>query len=302
MRARIALFSILVVGFALRAEAAAIPIFIVAGQSNAVGAATDASTLAAEWKSAQSNVLYAGSQLSAVNWAPLQAPTETDLTRVFSGNGFGPELTLGKTISDALDGQQVGIVKFAVNGTSLCVDWNPNTAGSLYFQMLDRVDDALAQLSIQHPGTTGYVAGFVWMQGERDSNVYQRTTEEYQADLTEFIGFVRDAFGDSDLPFVFGLIDNAGAGTDAVRQAQFNVAATVADTFLFDTDACERVTPTDIHFNTQGTVDLGIGFANGYLALASVPEPAMVVLLVTGILGWFVYTQVAKGGRRRVDS
>ncbi len=284
----IGVFTIAVfVGSGLTAWADHIPVFIVAGQSNAVGYATDTNEISSSLLTPQSNVLYAGSQLLAVNWAALQAPTETDTSRVPSGRGFGPELMLGKTISDAWGGQEVGIVKFAMNASSLCVDWNPNTPGSYYFQMLDRVNDALAQLPSQHPGTTGYVAGFFWMQGERDSNVYQRTTEEYQTDLTNFIGALRTAFGNEDLPFVFGLINNAGAGTAAVRQAQINVAATVLNTCLVDTDSYERVTPTDIHFNSVGMVSLGTGFGEGYLSV--VPEPGCFVLLLCGVAGSFVW-------------
>ena len=63
-------------------------------------------------KAVQPNVLYAGPQELPVNWAPLQPPTQSRLQR----HGFGPELMVGKTISDACGGQRVAEIKFAVNG------------------------------------------------------------------------------------------------------------------------------------------------------------------------------------------
>ena len=205
--------------------------------------------------------------------AAVTPPTQVQQTA--SGSGFGPELSAGETISNALGGEQVGEVKFAVNGTNLYSQWNPSTPGGLYSQMVTQVQTALADLPIQQPGVTGKVAGFFWMQGESDVG---RTTAEYQADLTNFIASVRATFGDPNLPFIFGLINDAGAGTDLIRQAQENVAMTVPNTFLVDTDSYPRDTPNDdIHFNTEGTIDLGIGFADAFLT--TVPEPSSVVAL-----------------------
>lgn len=139
------------------------------------------------------------------------------------------------------------------------------------------VNEAVANLPVQQPGTTGRVAGFFWMQGESDAWA-GRTTAQYQADLTNLISRVRADFGDPNLPFVFGLIYPA-EDTAAVRQAQMNVAATVPHTFLFNTDSLPRV---NVHFDTQGTVDLGIGFGKGYLSI--VPRSAAAAMLL-GLAG-----------------
>jgi len=261
-----------------------IPVFVIAGQSNAVGFATNTRELSTTLRAAQPNVLYTGPQESAISWATLKPPTQ--FSQVDSGHGFGPELMVGKTISDALGGQLVVEVKFAIGGTDLYNQWNPETPGSYYASMRTRVSQALALLPTQRPSTTGRVAGFFWMQGESDA-LAGRTTAQYKADLTDFIGHLRSDFGDPNLPFVFGLINNSGGNTDAIRQAQFNVAATVPHTFLFNTDVCQRVRPGDIHFNSQGTVDMGVGFGNGYLQI--VPEPSTLVLLGCGLLGLLAY-------------
>jgi hypothetical protein len=245
---------------AIRVEADEIPVFVVAGQSNAVGAGTDAAALSDALKPAQPNVLFQG-QLYPIRWRQLEPPTH-------GTNSFGPELTVGKTISDALGGKQVAVVKFACSGTNLYDQWNPDAGTSLYCGMQKIVKEALETLPNQQSGTTGRIAGFFWMQGESDAWA-GRTTEQYEHDLRNLIKHVRADFGDPSLPFVFGLI-YPDAGTASIRQAQRNVAASVPSTSLVDTDSCSRV---NVHFDTKGTVDLGIGFAKGYLSIASEASP-----------------------------
>jgi hypothetical protein len=275
---------IVLVCVAVRAGAAEIPVFVIAGQSNAVGNGSDVTKLSSNLLKTQPNVLYSGQPLMSVNpltpapirWALLKPPTQ--LEHIYAKQGFGPELTVGKTISDALGGGQVGEIKFAVSGSDLHRNWNPEKPGSYYHLMLKRVNDGLAALPTQQVGTTGRVAGFFWMQGESDAA--NRTKEQYQADLTNLISHVRADFHDVNLPFVFGSVNHCGTPVQiqAIRQAQTNVAKLIPRTFLFDTDHCERCEPKSmgglIHFNSQGLVNLGIGFGKGYLSIVSqTPDP-----------------------------
>ncbi len=264
--------------------AAQIPLFVIAGQSNAVGAGTDSTTLSASLQAAQPDVLYSGPQESAVSWAPLVPPTQ--LAQTDYGHGFGPELMVGKTISDARGGQLVAETKFAVDGTNLYSQWNPNIPGSLYYQMLTRVNDALADLPLQEPGTTGKVAGFFWMQGESDAQAGQ-TTQQYQANLTNLIADVRADFDDPDLPFIIGRITPIWGDGYSVRDAEANVAATVPFTCMVDTDNFPRNPSDSIHYSTQGMVQLGTAFGNAYLSI--VPEPSTLTLLAVGVIGLLGY-------------
>src|SRR3954452_12241973 len=95
------------------ARAADIPLFVFAGQSNAVGYGTDATQLTAQQAANQANVRWAGQQDFAINWQSMHAPTEVG-GNVTSGHGFGPELTAPLTISNANGNQLVAAVKFAV--------------------------------------------------------------------------------------------------------------------------------------------------------------------------------------------
>ena len=288
------------------ARAGVMPVFIVAGQSNATGYATNSAVLSAPWQAAQPNVLYSGEGGTAVNWVPLHAPTQTQTT-LYWGSGFGPELTLGQTISSLTGNKPVGIVKYAVNGSDLVHDWNPQYFTDPYYHpgannynyLKSRVTDSLTNLPFQQGGATGKVAAFFWMQGESDA-LQGRTTAQYEADLTNFIATVRTDYG-ANLPFIFGLINNAdsvfnqpgvtfsGPNTAAIRQAQKDIASAssnpafslghlIPNTYLVDTDAFARDNASDLlHFNNQGIMDLGTAFAQQYVN--TIPEPATLSLL-----------------------
>jgi hypothetical protein len=266
-----------------------IPVFVIAGQSNAVGSGTSYQTLSSTLKVTQPNVLYCGPQESAIQWTSLVPPTQVSQMAYPNDpqGGFGPELMAGKTISDALGGKLVGEVKYAVGGTNLYQQWNPDIAGSYYYSMRARVKDALAALPNQQAGTTGKVAGFFWMQGESDANA-ARTTAQYEADLTDLIAHVRSDFADPKLPFVFGRITTIWANAENIRQAQANVAAKIPFTYMVDTDAFGRLPyPEDGHYDNQGMLDLGTAFGNAYLKVATVPEPTTMAMGATVFAGLF---------------
>jgi hypothetical protein len=166
--------------------AGAVPVFVFAGQSNAVGVDT-LDELRADQLAPQPNVLFYGPNESGNTWGPLTpssiSPNSVDgINR--TGGSYGPEISTGKTISKALGGALVAEVKLAVGATALFDTWNP-ARGELCHNMVARVNQSLADLQTQR-GLTGYVAGFFWMQGESDA---PRT--DYAANLRNFIASVR---------------------------------------------------------------------------------------------------------------
>jgi hypothetical protein len=282
-----------------------IPIYIVAGQSNAGGFATNSDLLTAAQRLPQSNVLYPGpagpAWQSPIQWANLQAPTQygpdgsgggpnTSPSQNLYGHGFGPEYTLGQTLSSLQGNETVGIVKYS-GGTNLHDHWQPTFAGSSsynpYNELMSRVNQSLAFLPFQHGGDTGTVAGFFWMQGEADAQD-QRTTQQYETDLINFIAQVRADLGNPNLPFVYGLINDAAGSNDQIRQAQMDVASNVnngfadkvPNTYLVNTDSFQRDSSTivgydannnpvydTVHFTNQGEMDLGAAMAQGYMSI-----------------------------------
>lgn len=280
-----------VIAISNMATAEIIPVFVFAGQSNALARRADYTQLTgglSSWTAPQSNVLFAGPQGEGENGIPTwQAIQPVNATL----SSFGPELSAGKTIATALN-QTVAVTKFAVGSTYLAdktlanQTWNPSKSGGLYSQMLSRVQSSLTQLPLQQPGKTGQVAAFFWMQGENDA-IAAVDANAYQANLTSFISSVRSDFNNPNLPFIFGQInvsDNPSwaANSIVIRQAQANIAALDPHAYLVGTDTFGRVAGDFVHFNTQGVIDLGVGFGNAYLA--AVPEPGTLALIPLGLL------------------
>jgi acetyltransferase-like isoleucine patch superfamily enzyme len=247
------------------ASPAVVPVLVFAGQSNAVGVDT-LDELRTDQLGPQPNVLFYGPNENGNLWGPFtpssNSPNLIDgLGR--TGGSFGPEISTGKTISNALGGALVVEVKLAVGATALFDRWNP-VGGDLYGKMIARVNQSLADLRTQL-GYTGYVAGFFWMQGESDA-IASRT--DYAANLREFIASVRHDFSNPNLPFVFGQIrDFDHTVSTPLREQQQAVAddETVTNKeFVLTDDLCHH---DFIHFNGRGIYSLGQRFAVSYLSI-----------------------------------
>lgn len=264
-------------------------VIILAGQSNAVGYGSNANQLPPELYAPQTDVLFwyeEGPYNSIHNpswrissggqFVPLRYQTDA-VFGTFGGiqNGFGPEIKLGRDAQDA-PGWNVAILKFAINATSLAVDWDPDTGDSLYLQMIPRVNAALAGLA--NSGYEPRLRGFMWMQGEWDARSTIQAGQ-YAANLTEFIERLRAELSEPGLPFVIGRLNSeiwrSGIGiTQAnlatVRAAQRTVAATVPKTFLINTDDIPQLSDR-LHFSAAGQLELGARFAEAHWALSGVP-------------------------------
>ena len=244
-----------------------VPVFVFAGQSNAVGVDT-LDELRADQLAPQPNVLFYGPNESGNIWGPLtpssNSPNLIDgLGR--TGGSFGPEISTGKTFSDALGGALVAEVKLAVGATALFDRWNP-AGGDLYQRMVARVNQSLADLQTQL-GRTGYVAGFFWMQGESDA-LSDAFRDDYAANLRNFIASVRRDFNNPNLPFVFGqIIDFSPPDSTILRGQQQAVAddnTVTHKAFISTDDLCHH---DFIHFNGRAIYALGVRFGTGYLSI-----------------------------------
>ena len=160
--------------------AAAIPVYLLAGQSNLQGEAETANlsdqSLLAPFPQAQI-------------WNNTQG-TFVDLALGFDGQtvNMGPEFGFGRQTVE-LSNDPVYLVKFGRGATSLAEDWNPDGTGAKYNQFVQTVDDALTGLATS--GVAYTVAGLVWQQGESDTYV-NRSAQIYEDNLTHFIDRVRE--------------------------------------------------------------------------------------------------------------
>lgn len=243
------------------AQADAIKVFLLGGQSN-MGGRADATGLSTELQGSQSDVLYYSGTLG---------PLETVHPDGVNAGEFGPEVTFGRSIADAFPSTNFALIKYAAGGTSLYEDWAPDTgsgAGSKYADFQTTVTNGLQAL--EDAGHTVEIIGMLWHQGESDAAEGQAAN--YQANLTNFIADIRGKYG-SDLPFLIGEISRDYAGEVTVADAQIAVGAAVDNaTFV---QASDLSFADSNHFDTAGMITLGERFANSYATNYSsfVPEP-----------------------------
>jgi hypothetical protein len=250
-----------------KAPVAPIRVYVFAGQSNMVGAATMAAQLpivAPALQVPKNAVSFWGPTTDAPrSWAPLQAPTEV-WKNIFR-EGFGPELSAGRKLAELHPGWRIGVAKFAWNATSLYWDWDPNRTHSKYDLMIGGVRHAMTKLSVKLKAPVR-LGGFFWMQGESDADSYEHATS-YGASLKEFIASVRADLRAPNLPFVIGQIDDVRKYhpvllpySKIVRAEQVRVARADPHAFLVRTDGLGHTAASPIHFNSKGTIELGRRF------------------------------------------
>jgi hypothetical protein len=120
---------------------------------------------------------------------------------------IGPEFGFGHTVGEALD-EPVLLIKTAWGGKSLAVDFRPPSAGGqigpFYEQMIKHVKEVLGDIKAHYPeyDGNGYeLVGFGWHQGWND-RINQAHNDAYEENMVHFIHDVRKEFDVSELPFV----------------------------------------------------------------------------------------------------
>jgi len=167
---------------------------------------------------------------------------------------FGPEVSFGPAIAEALPGKKVLLIKFAEGGTSLGKDWNPNAKGKLYENFIKFVK--ATQEMLKTKGDTCEIRGMLWHQGESDAGM---APGKYQEALTEFIAKVRGDLGVKDLPFVIGQVYDNGKRTNIIAD-QKATAKAVPKTGFLDAAGLETY-DKGTHFDAKSQIEMGKRFA-----------------------------------------
>jgi len=255
-----------------------VPVFLLTGQSNMTGYAS-ANDLTTDQKKSIDNVkiymdlTWEGDDTKERKWLTLGPGFGS------SGSNIGPELFLGKTLSDALPGKKIAFVKsccgstYLGNNTAKASDcWVPpssnnGTAGAHYKRMLTSIDAALKSFNTAFDTTlyTPRWAGFVWLQGEFDGQD-QKLANAYEANLTCLINDVRKDLKVTDLPIIIPMIDvqSSWQFNSTIRAAEAAVTKKMKNVDTLDTKGF----PTDnVHYKAQGQVKIGTIAAQRWIAM-----------------------------------
>lgn len=184
-----------------------------------------------------------------------------------SGTGFGPELTFGRNMADALANDHIALIKIRSAGDSLAIDFDPRAPGSSWVRLIETVNHGLADLAAN--GVQPEVVGMIWSQGRTDAR-YEDRALGYEANLADFIQAVREEFGQPNLPFILERIPNTNT-TDApymsvVSQAQLDVSAATPNTRILSSYNIP-VGPDGASFTAAGQLEFGTRFADKMLDL-----------------------------------
>jgi hypothetical protein len=244
-------------------------VFLIGGQSNADGRAATSGLPASPV-----NLQLPQDDVDLFYKVEGKSPTLTTLRPGLSEtNGFGPEVTFGRRLSDALaDGvtTRIALIKYANGGTNLHTHWkgggNATTTGdgSEYLVFQQTVSGGLAALTAAYPSTTITLEGMLWVQGESDIN----QAANYQANLNTFIADIRATYG-TDLWFVISRLSSGQTNLNATNLATIRAGqAAVADAdplnALLDTDGF-GMSGDNLHFNATGYHEIGNGAAASLL-------------------------------------
>src|SRR5579872_3185446 len=261
-------------------------VFVVSGQSNAVGYNNIRGYHGGREPFPESFRV----QPQILCWADVNdtiAATKNAWTTLHVGDAgaFGPEISFAHDLQAALPHSAIAIVKYAVGGTGIArsVDytnyipgfehfddhnrnWHPPSdgrdGGILYTELLANIRNATAALDRQ--GIKWQFAGFVWMQGEHEASISRTMAEDYENLLAGFIQSVRRDLHSPSLPFVIGGVnDHTWKYKDIARKCQAEVCHKDRHAILVPTlDLPRNVRAGDgAHFDADGMLTLGSRFA-----------------------------------------
>ena len=233
-------------------------VFILAGQSNMVGQG-DTAALSEDLSRLPPNVRYY---------------LDGEPASIAAGNRFGPEVTFADELSEAYPQETIVLIKFALGGSSLLAwapDWTPEAAeltqnqgqGPLYRRLMEYV--ASSRSALPH---NARLAAVLWMQGERDAR-FPAAGEQYGANLSVLVDRIREDLDAPDLPFIFGQVNpppERYPASEDVRNAQEAAERLIHGATMVSTEGLAKH-DDDLHYNSEGQLELGRRFARAYLAM-----------------------------------
>ncbi len=278
---------------AAKETAKSIDLLIVAGQSNATGFDTDPTKLGADDLDALIRFRFrAGdpppddhdsisprNKWSVLSVQPLGQPGPKSEPRQYGNfsnpsGGFGPEISFARKLKRR--DQQVGrvselaVVKVAFSGTSVADDWDPTgegKRGACYRTLVEEV--RAAQLLAEAEGLTVNFRGLMWVQGESDANA--NDAPKYAERLKAMFETFRSDIKAERLPILVSVNVHFHEGKNKfmpdIIAAQKQVGHELSDCRYVDTS--EVGLANDVHFNSEGTIEVGKRFASALLAMES---------------------------------
>lgn len=308
------------------ATAEEIDLLIVSGQSNAVG--YDAKPDHLPTDDVDAKVMFwwrcgdpppdehdstSGSQWTHLQAQPLGNPKKPRQGRQYGNfaqpeGGFGPEIGLARTLAKK-EGKRFAVVKAAFSGTGMQRDWNPadpGEGGSCYRALVSETLNAIA--TAKKDGIVLRPRAFVWVQGESDAKAEHAAF--YADNLGAMLNQFRSDIGAPNLTALIAVNTQFGAGKNEFMPIVIEQQKLLAsrDMHCEYVDTSEATVANRVHYDAQGTLDVGQWAAESLLQSESNPpgtvretrrkllagEPVKVVCFGDSVTGVYYHT----GSRR----
>lgn len=181
---------------------AALPLYLIKGQSNAQGRGDASASLIYPTNTSVPGVIV--NRTEPTDLAYMVSGRTESADNFFSSGNYAINAKFGADMA-VYHGSDVIIVKGAYGGTSLNSDWWPNGApGQTLIDSLN-VDKEIMNM-LDRMGRNYYLAGMVWFQGESDG-LGETPANAYEQNFREIIAYIRDFHNVPTLPFLAVKLD-----------------------------------------------------------------------------------------------
>lgn len=248
------------------ADAGHFRIFILTGQSNALGTTNGAETdVSPGADAADSRVKFFWHNVADATTSLGDSGGAFTTLQAQQGNYYpgsiahwGPEIGFARTLTRAGVGN-IAIVK-ASRGGGGNTHWSKSASGHMYGHVVATVQAATAALSAD--GHTFDIAGLLYLQGESDS------TEEAAiagTRLKELVDNLRaDLPNAANLHAIIGGIAAVGSSRDTVRANHSSIAAATSYIDFFPNLDLQAEVTDGLHFNRAAKLRIGNRFAQAF--------------------------------------
>lgn len=251
------LLSAVLVLFATSLHAQPIDVYIIAGQSNASGAASP--PLPPAMYNGQDNLYNYKQKNPNVSGFLESASWETVRTLYPNayGSTYGPEITFAYEVEQRT-GNKIAVIKTSQGASSLSGMWLPSLH-NIYDWSVAKIQSSLSDLTVA--GYQPKLAGILWIQGEADASSLGWNT--YSENLTTLFDAYRTDLGQADLPVYLNLLHGGSKHVyrDQLRSEQLDFLSEYPNAFGCDPSALPLSADLE-HYMAEGQLGLGRLFAN----------------------------------------
>lgn len=282
-------------------------LFILDGQSNAAPHG-NGDALANSWKQEVADTLINPQKVRNTNenngvanpflqsWIAANPYEMRALDFGIQDSGFGPELTFIKTLKPHFPNHILAVAQRSLGGTSI-VAWDKNHSNAAwnqamnqahgpnqlpkppqYPQLMELKQQAVTTLNQLGGVSSVTVAGLLWVQNEQDvGNTYG--AQHYEENLRKLVRNVRADWAVPQMPFMFVNAHTHDGSVNAQRVDDAVEAVKNSEPKTAVINTKDLGTHEGTHYNTSGTVELGIRFANAFMNIydpdaSTPPQPS----------------------------